>query len=626
MTTCLYGAGWKRNLVIPENATPEPNRNLEYALLERALAASKDGILITDSTQPDNPIVWCNPGFLNMTGYKAEEVLGHNCRFLQGAETDKGTVRKLRTAIEAGHTCAVKILNYRKEGTSFWNELHISPIHDSQGVLTHFVGIQHVSQETAPADVSQALAYASSIVDTVREPLIILDDELRVVSANFSFYRFFQVSPAETLGNRIYDLGNSQWDIAALKQLLHDILPNQTSFRDFEVTHDFPRIGKRTMLLNALQVGSDADKPQRILLAMEDITHHEKTLEASVEFARGIVDALRTHVAILDATGKVVAANAAWYDFPCWPHITASAVQGSNYLDLCDAATGEEAIQSRRMAEGIRSILANEQATFEYEYSCLAGSDLLWFLARVHPFDYAGQRYLVITHENITTSRRYQQSVEQLNERLRRAMTETHHRVKNNLQILSAVIELQVQENKNPAWQAEFKRLNSYVQTMAAIHTMLTFEARKDGRADTLPTQGLIAQILPMLQELFPERHLIASVESAVLSSAQVTSLALLINELVLNAFKYGTGDVEIRFAIEGEEAKLIVLDSGDGFPPAFDPEVHSNTGLELVQSIGKWDLGGTVVFENRSDQQGAQVTISFPISSQPGASNPSSY
>lgn len=606
----------------PDNAKPETNRNLEYALLERALAASKDGILITDNTQPDNPIVWCNPGFLNMTGYKTEEVLGHNCRFLQGKETDRKTVSQLREAIQAGRNCAVKILNYTREGTAFWNELHISPVHDAQGVLTHFVGIQHISQDTDSADVDQVLEYAANIVDTVREPLIILDDELRVVSANLSFYRFFQVSPTETLGNRIYDLGDAQWNITALKQLLHEILPNQTSLQDFEVTHDFPRIGKRTMLLNALQVGSDADKPQRILLAMEDITHHTKTLEASVEFVRGIVNAIGTHVAILDATGKVVAVNAAWSDFPCSPNIVRAAVQGSNYLTLCDTDTGEESIHSSRMAEGIRNILAKEQATFEYEYSCIAGTEVLWFLARVHPFDYAGQRYLVITQENITASRRYRQSIEQLNERLRRAMTETHHRVKNNLQVLSAVIDLQAQEQSDPIRQIQFKRLNSYVQTMASIHTILTFEARKDGRADTLPVQSLIEQILPMLQALFPERQLKSDIQSTVLSSAQGTSLALLVNELVLNAFKYGEGDVEIRFEIDGEEAMLTVQDSGPGFPPDFDPELNANAGLELVQSMGKWDLGGQLLFENRSEQQGAQVTVRFPINSPTAASS----
>lgn len=600
--------------MVSDNVMPEPNKKLEYALLERALAASKDGILITDNTQFDNPIVWCNPGFLKMTGYAVEKVLGHNCRFLQGEETDQEAIRQLRDAIHAGRPCAVKILNYKEDGTAFWNDLHISPIHDAQGILTHFVGIQHESQENDPADVAQALAYASSIVDTVREPLIILDDDLRVVSANLSFYRFFQVAPAETLGKRIYDLGEAEWNIPALKQLLHDILPDQATFKDFEVTHDFPRIGRRTMLLNALRVGSESDKPQRILLAMEDITHHTKTLEASVEFARGIVDALSAHVAILDATGRVVAVNEAWNDFPCRTTPIAAAVPGSNYLDLCDTDTGEEAISSHKMAEAIRSVLAGEQARAEEEYFCQAGSERLWFLAQVNPFDYAGQRYLVVTHENITSRRRSQQAVEQLNERLRRAMTETHHRVKNNLQILSAVIDLQAQEQSDPVGQTEFKRLNSYVQTMASIHTILTFEARKDGQADTLPVQSLMDQILPMLQALFPERRLIASIQSVVLSSAQGTSLALLVNELALNAFKHGAGDVEIRFTIEGDEATLVVLDNGAGFPPDFAPEVDANAGLELILSIGKWDLGGRLRFENRSERPGAAVTVTFPI------------
>ena len=157
------------------------------------------------------------------------------------------------------------------------------------------------------------------------------------------------------------------------------IIKRMGRFKDFEVTHDFPHIGKRTMLLNVLRVGSEADKPQRILLAMEDITHHTRTLEASVEFARGIVDALSAYVAILDATGQVVAVNAAWSDFPCRTTPIASAVQGSNYLDLCDTDTGEEAISSHRMAKAIRSVLAEEQARAEEEYSCCIAGGLQSF-------------------------------------------------------------------------------------------------------------------------------------------------------------------------------------------------------------------------------------------------------
>src|SRR5436309_15004507 len=94
-------------------------------------------------------------------------------------------------------------------------------------------------------------SYAQNIVDTVREPLLILDATLRVKSANRAFYQTFHVSPAETEGRLIYELGNGQWDIPALRTLLEDIVPTSSVFDDFDLEHTFPVIGRRVMRLNA---------------------------------------------------------------------------------------------------------------------------------------------------------------------------------------------------------------------------------------------------------------------------------------------------------------------------------------------------------------------------------------
>jgi len=118
----------------------------------------------------------------------------------------------------------------------------------------------------------EALEYAESIIDTVREPLIVLDQDLRVVTASRSFYEVFKVNPKETLGQLIYDLGNKQWDIPKLRELLETILPKKTTFDNYEVEHDFATIGRRVMLLNARQIHRVLGKRKVILLAIEDIT------------------------------------------------------------------------------------------------------------------------------------------------------------------------------------------------------------------------------------------------------------------------------------------------------------------------------------------------------------------
>lgn len=119
--------------------------------------------------------------------------------------------------------------------------------------------------------------YVKTVVDVVREPIIILDKNLCVMAANESFYQTFQVEMRDTENKNVYQLGNGQWDIPSLRKLLEDILPKNTFFKGFEVTHDFPFIGRKVMILNARQIHFKEDTtrgsfPPIILLAMEDVT------------------------------------------------------------------------------------------------------------------------------------------------------------------------------------------------------------------------------------------------------------------------------------------------------------------------------------------------------------------
>jgi diguanylate cyclase (GGDEF)-like protein/PAS domain S-box-containing protein len=128
-----------------------------------------------------------------------------------------------------------------------------------------------------------ALEYSDAIIATVREPLLVLDNKLRIITANRSFYRTFQVNPEETENRLIYDLGNRQWNIPGLRELLENILPMNNSFEDFEVEHDFKSIGRKTMLLNARKIYREMNHTEMILLAIEDITER-KMAEEQLKF------------------------------------------------------------------------------------------------------------------------------------------------------------------------------------------------------------------------------------------------------------------------------------------------------------------------------------------------------
>jgi PAS domain S-box-containing protein len=140
------------------------------------------------------------------------------------------------------------------------------------------IGSEYKKVEEA---LQKALEYSEGIVETVREPLVILDIDLKVITANRSFYQAFQVSRDETEGQYIYDIGNQQWNVPELRALLLDILPKKTIIDDFVVQHDFPIIGYRIMCLNAREV-LDHEKRKNILLAIEDITERRKA-EGKIE-------------------------------------------------------------------------------------------------------------------------------------------------------------------------------------------------------------------------------------------------------------------------------------------------------------------------------------------------------
>ena len=171
-------------------------------------------------------------------------------------------------------------------GDGRWYNMRILPYRTADnaidGVVMTFADITAMKQleeslRRQQAELQTARDYAENIIATIREPLVVLDGELRIVSASRSFYETFRVTPAETEGRLLYEIGQKQWDIPSLRQLLEDILAKDTQFQDFRVEHDFPGIGHRVLVLNARRMAGEDQQPRLILLAMEDITQPPAT-------------------------------------------------------------------------------------------------------------------------------------------------------------------------------------------------------------------------------------------------------------------------------------------------------------------------------------------------------------
>ena len=142
----------------PLDKKESPRPGISPELMERALANAAEGFTISDALLPDQPIIYVNRGFENLTGYSAEEIVGKNCRFLQGDRTEPETVRQISEAITNDRPCSVEILNHRKDGSPFWNRLSITPVKNDSGLTTHYIGIQTDLTERRDAEAGLARA------------------------------------------------------------------------------------------------------------------------------------------------------------------------------------------------------------------------------------------------------------------------------------------------------------------------------------------------------------------------------------------------------------------------------------------------------------------------------------
>ena len=159
-----------------------------------------------------------------------------------------------------------------------WYIMRISPYRTTDNVIDGVVitfeditGLKDAQQQSLDAQ-----RLSENIIATIREPLLVLEEGMRVVSANRAYYKFFKVTERETINKNIYQIGKHQWNIPQLKGLLGEVLPRKIFFEDYEVKHTFPKIGKRTILLNAREIEQESSKKPLILLAMEDITGLKK--------------------------------------------------------------------------------------------------------------------------------------------------------------------------------------------------------------------------------------------------------------------------------------------------------------------------------------------------------------
>ena len=242
----------------------------ELTLRDRSINSATNGILIADARRPDVPTVYCNAAFEKITGYAKEEVVGRNCRFLQGDDHDQPGLDAIRQAIRDGTEGKAELRNYRKDGRVFWNEFFIAPVKDSQGTLTHFIGVQtdvtrRKNQEAELARKTEALAHSNAELQQfayvashdLQEPLRMVASYTQLLRKRYQGkldddadeFIGYAVDGADRMQRLIRDLleysrvgsANKSFEITECERILHHVISNlSASIRDHHatVTHD----------------------------------------------------------------------------------------------------------------------------------------------------------------------------------------------------------------------------------------------------------------------------------------------------------------------------------------------------------------------------------------------------
>ena len=338
---------------------------------------------------------------------------------------------------------------------------------------------------------------------------------------------------------------------------------------------------------------------------IEERQRAEAALQESRDYYRSFTEAVPQLVWTTGPDGVADYFNRQWYAYTGQPPDIADG-RGRGSIHPDDVP--------HTMERWDAAVQTGEPYEVEYRLKRFDGA-YRWFLVRGVPFKNAQGETLKWfgTCTDIDAQKQAEMEIVALNARMRRSVQETHHRVKNNLQIISALVDLQVAEAPSTVPITALTRIGQHARSLATLHDLLTQEAKTNAETDSVTTRAALDKLVPLLQATTGGRRIRYKAEDFRLPVREGASLALLVSELVSNAVKHGHDDIEVMLSVQGETARLEVCDDGPGFPPDFDWRKAANTGLGLIDSTGRHDLRGSISYENRAEG-GARVVVTFPI------------
>jgi len=447
---------------------------------------------------------------------------------------------------------------------------------------------------------------ASDIVETIPSALIILDRNLIITFANRAFYQIFRTSPAETEGCLIYALGNRQWDIPALRTLLESVIPHRTSVEGFEVEHDFPLIGQRTMLVNARKIFRPGSLDRSILLAIEDVSE-ERAARAesrrSWQLTQSIVDTIRDPLVVLENDMTIVTASKA---FLTMFGATEDEAQGKRLSEL-----GQHQWDVPALRNLMEKVLPEDKPieSFEIEDD-FPGLGRRVFNLNARKIFQIGNHVtrILLVFEDITDRKQRERDALSLT-------NEISHRIKNNLQIIVGLIAYEARSMPE-VYVRGYNAMQARIGAIAQLYDLIS----QSSRGRTIAVDAYLREIAKtMSASLLGEStgiEIEVKAEALEIDPDYAVPFGLLVNELATNAIKHafpkGVGRVVLSVEQVGDQIELTVADNGVGMKDKDLAKTPEKRGSDYV-AIFVRQLGGVIVAAP-SKGAGTTIRVRFPF------------
>jgi PAS domain S-box-containing protein len=611
------------------------------------LSAIGDAVITTD---PAGFITYLNPVAEVLTGWMAAEAHGRPSEEVirvVNEMTRKPVDLPVRKVIATGlvHGLAHHTILIAKDEVERFIDDSAAPVRDEGGQLVGVVMVfRDISEARAQEQaVSDALVYADSIIDTVRDPILVLDAHLRVRTASRSFYQDFKVKPDETEGRLVYELGNGQWNIPQLRLLLEEILPKNGSFQDFEVKHEFEGIGQRRMLLNARKVYRPGDHSELILLAIEDVTPVWRT---GVDFAdtreryRVIVEGATSYaIFTFDTTGAITSWNAGATTMLGY---TESEIIGQNFRIIFTP----EDLRDKQAEEEMR-IAALEGKALDERWHLRKGDQPFWAQGLVMPLqDDEGQtRGFLKIIRDMTDKRRLEDALKKRTDELEEAdlhknefLAMLAHELRNPLAAIRNAVTLATRSGTREDLEWSRDVTARQVKNFAhLIDDLLDVSRITQGkillRKEVADAEPILRHAVEAVRPLIEERKHELLISPDLTIEADTTRLEQMVVNLLANAAKYtlSGGRILLIAGVENGNFLCKVRDNGVGIsaellPRMFDlfaqadqslarSEGGLGIGLTLVRSLVELH-GGTISARSEGPGKGSEFELRIPVGS----------